>query len=61
LPPIIKIKFNRFFLEAQTIELFWTTLPAFILIFIAIPSLKTLYLMEENLNPLLTIKTIGYQ
>lgn len=61
MPPIIKIKFNRFFLEAQTIELFWTTLPAFILIFIVIPSLKTLYLIEENLNPLLTIKTIGYQ
>lgn len=59
--PIKALNFNRFFLEAQTIELFWTTLPAFILIFIAIPSLKTLYLIEENLNPLLTIKTIGYQ
>lgn len=53
--------FNRFFLEAQTIELFWTTLPALMLIFIAIPSLKTLYLIEENINPLLSIKIIGFQ
>lgn len=52
---------NRFFLESQEIELFWTSLPALILIFIAIPSLKTLYLIEENINPLITIKTIGYQ
>ena len=53
--------FNRFFLEIQTLELFWTSLPALILIFIAFPSLKTLYLIEENLNPLLSIKTMGLQ
>lgn len=52
---------NRFMLESHETELFWTTLPAFILIFIAIPSLKTLYIIEENINPLLSIKTIGYQ
>lgn len=53
--------FNRFFSESQEIELFWTRIPAFILIFIAIPSLKTLYLIEENINPTILIKTIGYQ
>lgn len=53
--------FNRFVIEAQEIELFWTTLPALILVFIAIPSLKTLYLLEERINPLITIKTIGFQ
>ena len=52
---------NRFMLESHETELFWTTLPAFMLIFIAIPSLKTLYIIEENINPLLSIKTIGYQ
>lgn len=31
------------------------------LIFIAIPSIKTLYLIEENTSPILTVKTIGYQ
>lgn len=53
--------FNRYFLEAQNIELFWTIVPALILMFIAIPSLKTLYLIEESLIPLITIKITGYQ
>jgi len=53
--------YNRFFLEAQEIELFWTSMPALILIFIAIPSLKTLYIIEERMKPALSIKTIGFQ
>lgn len=53
--------FNRFFLEAQEIELFWTRIPALILLFIAIPSLKTLYLIEENIRPLISIKRMGFQ
>lgn len=53
--------FNQFLLESQEIELFWTSIPALILIFIAIPSLKTLYLIEENMSTLLTIKTTGFQ
>lgn len=57
----ISKNFNRFFLEAQEIELFWTSLPALILLFIALPSLKTLYLIEENINPLISIKAIGFQ
>lgn len=55
------INFNRFFLEAQEMELFWTSLPALILLFIAIPSLKTLYLIEENITPLISVKGMGYQ
>jgi len=58
--PITKL-FNRNMLEAQEIELFWTTIPTFILIFIAIPSLKTLYVIEENIIPIITIKIIGLQ
>jgi cytochrome c oxidase subunit 2 len=58
---IIRKSYNRFFLEAQEIELFWTSIPAFILIFIAIPSLKTLYIIEETITPRLSIKTIGHQ
>jgi len=58
---IISSNFNRFFLEAQEVELFWTIVPAIILIFIGIPSLKTLYIIEENFSPIITIKTIGYQ
>nr|QYF09654.1 cytochrome c oxidase subunit II [Ptilocnemus lemur] len=52
---------NRFLLENQTIELIWTILPAITLIFIALPSLRLLYLMDEINNPWLTIKAIGHQ
>nr|YP_002970763.1 cytochrome c oxidase subunit II [Valentia hoffmanni]ACJ69575.1 cytochrome c oxidase subunit II [Valentia hoffmanni] len=52
---------NRFLLEGQAIELIWTILPAITLIFIALPSLRILYLMDEINNPLITIKTIGHQ
>nr|QJF72849.1 cytochrome c oxidase subunit 2 [Nephus includens] len=55
-------KFNhRFLLEGQLIELIWTVLPAVTLIFIALPSLKLIYMIEEINNPLLTLKTIGHQ
>nr|YP_010276192.1 cytochrome c oxidase subunit II [Aphaenogaster japonica]UHY39314.1 cytochrome c oxidase subunit 2 [Aphaenogaster japonica] len=52
---------NRYLLESHSIELIWTILPMFILIFIAIPSLKILYLTDEIHNSKLTIKTIGHQ
>nr|YP_002640589.1 cytochrome c oxidase subunit II [Hydroscapha granulum]CAM35433.1 cytochrome c oxidase subunit 2 [Hydroscapha granulum] len=52
---------NRFLLEGQTIEIIWTILPAIVLIFIAMPSLKLLYLLDEINNPLLTLKSIGHQ
>lgn len=54
-------RINRFFLESHETELFWTSLPAFLLVFIAIPSIKTLYMIEELISPLITMKTIGYQ
>ncbi|KAG8338743.1 cytochrome c oxidase subunit 2 (mitochondrion) [Homalodisca vitripennis] len=52
---------NRFLLEGQLIELIWTILPAVLLIFIALPSLRILYMIEEINNPLITIKAIGHQ
>nr|AZL93349.1 cytochrome c oxidase subunit 2 [Pamphilius sp. ZJUH_2016023] len=52
---------NRFLLENQIIEMIWTIIPSFTLIFIAIPSLKLLYLIDEIYNPNLTIKVIGHQ
>nr|YP_009110439.1 cytochrome c oxidase subunit II [Clibanarius infraspinatus]CEH27538.1 cytochrome c oxidase subunit 2 [Clibanarius infraspinatus] len=52
---------NRFLLENQTIEVVWTVLPAFILIFIALPSLRLLYLLDEINNPSVTLKSIGHQ
>nr|AIW06253.1 cytochrome c oxidase subunit II [Blattodea sp. MT-2014] len=52
---------NRYLLEGQMIEVLWTITPAIILIFIAGPSLRLLYLMDEINNPVMTLKTIGHQ
>lgn len=52
---------NRYLLEGQIIELIWTILPAITLIFIALPSLRLLYLLDELNNPLITLKSIGHQ
>nr|UGN61617.1 cytochrome c oxidase subunit II [Cryptocercus matilei] len=52
---------DRYLLEGQMIEVAWTIAPAIILIFIAVPSLRLLYLMDEVNNPTLTLKTIGHQ
>nr|AWV84370.1 cytochrome oxidase subunit II [Mendozana platypleura] len=52
---------NRLLLEGQLIEFIWTLLPAMTLIFIALPSLRLLYLLDEVNNPLLTVKIIGHQ
>nr|QUL60394.1 cytochrome c oxidase subunit II [Terrapotamon thungwa] len=52
---------NRYMLENQTIEVIWTTIPAIILIFIALPSLRLLYLLDEVNYPSITLKTIGHQ
>nr|UPL65703.1 cytochrome c oxidase subunit II [Dalader distanti] len=52
---------NRNLLEGQTIEFIWTTMPAVTLIFIALPSLHLLYLIDEVNKPMLTLKSIGHQ
>nr|BDL61468.1 cytochrome c oxidase subunit II [Tmethypocoelis choreutes] len=52
---------NRYMLENQPIEIVWTSIPALILIFIALPSLRLLYLLDEVNNPSMTLKTIGHQ
>lgn len=52
---------NRFLLQGHLIELIWTISPIFILIFIAIPSIKILYLTDEIYNNKLTVKSIGHQ
>nr|QJT78391.1 cytochrome c oxidase subunit II [Yamatocallis sauteri] len=47
--------------ENQMIEFIWTTIPPIILIFIAMPSLHLLYLMDEIKSPIMTIKIFGHQ
>jgi len=52
---------NRYLIEAQQIETIWTILPAIILLFLALPSLRLLYLTDEIRNPSITLKAIGHQ
>nr|ASY97874.1 cytochrome c oxidase subunit II [Miomantis caffra] len=52
---------DRHVMDGQYLEILWTILPAVVLIFIALPSLRILYLIDENSNPTLTLKTIGHQ
>nr|ASY98576.1 cytochrome c oxidase subunit II [Camelomantis moultoni] len=52
---------DRYVMDGQYLEILWTVLPAAVLIFIALPSLRILYLIDENSNPMLTLKTIGHQ
>nr|ANW84130.1 cytochrome c oxidase subunit II [Cyanistes cyanus] len=47
--------------DAQEIELVWTILPAMVLITLALPSLRILYMMDEINQPDLTLKAIGHQ
>nr|APX40579.1 cytochrome c oxidase subunit 2 [Cryptocephalus rufipes] len=52
---------HRYLLEGQLIEIIWTILPAVTLIFIAVPSLRLIYMMDEVNHPLITVKTVGHQ
>nr|AIG23022.1 cytochrome c oxidase subunit II [Dasykaluta rosamondae] len=48
-------------MDAQEVETIWTIMPAVILVLIALPSLRILYMMDEIFNPYLTIKAMGHQ
>jgi len=52
---------NRYLLDGQIIEIIWTVLPAVILIILALPSLRLLYLIDETIEPRITLKTVGHQ
>lgn len=52
---------HKFLIHGTLIELIWTITPALILVAIAFPSFKLLYLMDEVIDPAITIKVIGHQ
>lgn len=59
---LVKNKFNIYkYPSRQKIEILWTLCPVFILLIIAIPSLKILYISDDLINPSITIKSIGHQ
>ena len=49
------------FVHGSTIEIIWTTIPALILLTVAIPSFALLYSMDEMIAPIITLKVIGSQ
>nr|DAZ91226.1 TPA_asm: COX2 [Gammarus fossarum] len=52
---------DRLLLQKQTIEIIWTVAPVIILLLIALPSLQTLYLLDDPFSPNITIKAMGHQ
>nr|YP_010954503.1 cytochrome c oxidase subunit II [Teredorus guangxiensis]WMV02071.1 cytochrome c oxidase subunit 2 [Teredorus guangxiensis] len=58
---IINKKSFRHLTSGHTIETIWTIMPAIVLIFIAMPSLHLLYMIDDYAEMNLTIKTIGRQ
>ena len=53
--------YNKYLLHDHFIEIIWTIIPIIILLIIAFPSIHMLYLLENAINPNLTLKAIGHQ
>lgn len=52
---------NQGLVEIQIVEWVWTLIPAVLLLQIALPSLLLLYILDETVDRVLTLKTIGHQ
>jgi cytochrome c oxidase subunit 2 len=52
---------HKYLNHGTLIELIWTISPALILIAIAFPSFRLLYLLDEVISPTITIKITGHQ
>lgn len=51
----------KYMTHGTIVETIWTILPAFVLLAIAFPSFRLLYLLDEISSPTLTIKAVGHQ
>lgn len=51
---------HKYLNHGTLIELIWTITPALILIAIAFPSFRLLYLLDEVISPTITIKVTGF-
>lgn len=47
--------------ESHELESIWTLSPALVLITLALPSLRLLYLLDEVSRPIITLKAVGHQ
>ena len=51
----------RLFTDSQDVEFIWTSVPCLVLVGIAFPSLRLLYIIDEVGAPGLTMKAVGHQ
>jgi len=62
---IVLFGINKYFtfeyIEYQLLEFLWTILPAVVLLFIAFPSIKALYYLDEIMKRVFSIKVIAHQ
>lgn len=52
---------HKYLIHGTTIEIIWTISPALILVLIAYPSFKLIYLIDEVIDAGITIKVVGHQ
>ena len=54
-------RYNRYLVEGTTLEVVWTVVPAVVLLLVAFPSLRLLYLIDEVVDVGVTVKVVGHQ
>lgn len=52
---------TRTIVEAQLLETVWTVIPALLLLWLAFPSIRLLYLLDDNRKSEISLKRIGHQ
>jgi len=52
---------NKAFSHAQNLEIFWTVIPAFVLLGIAAPTFNLIYALDDLVDPALVLKITGHQ
>nr|YP_009734652.1 cytochrome c oxidase subunit II [Sphaerothecum destruens]QID02695.1 cytochrome c oxidase subunit II [Sphaerothecum destruens] len=57
----VRLISHRYLNHGTMVEMVWTVLPVLVLVIMAFPSFKLLYLMDEIVEPGLTVKVIGRQ
>jgi cytochrome c oxidase subunit 2 len=56
-----KVIGHKYLIHGTALEIIWTITPAFILVAIAYPSFKLIYLIDEVIDAGITIKVVGHQ
>jgi len=51
----------RSFTESQTVEMFWTLIPAVLLVALVLPSLRLLYFVDGITDHTISVKALGHQ